>query len=152
MEIMEKEGYKFSLLGSLMTIGLAIVTLISTFILFEVEGISIGSFQIFQITILIVSGMVIPGIIFLLSFLGEKHYLKSKNIPLIFGIVIIALSTIVIIISGIWIEYMIPYAQAFGSPLGPPITIIVCLFLAICPLLICIYGGAQNIIYWTKNK
>ncbi len=149
VKILEKEGYKISSIGALIGIGVGVVALISTLLLYSADEISVGTTQIYQLTILILAGIVCPVIIFALSFLGNKKIIKSKLIPLIFGIIIIAIGAVVIIITGVYIDYLLSYTT--GSPV-PYITLMLCMFLGIPIFGACIYGGIQEILYWRENK
>ncbi len=154
VKITEKEGHKFALVGSLLTMGLAVITLIFLFVIYDLESISIGSLEIFQITMLILAGFVLPGVIFALGFLADRQILKFKLHNLIFGIVIIAIGAFILIIDAFFIVETLPTAISNeGEPSYPAfVAIITFLYLGIITVIICIYGGVQNLIAHLKNK
>ncbi len=153
MEILEKKGFNFSILGSLITVGLGVVTLISTFILYRQEKIEIQSLQIIQLTIIIVAGLVIPGVVFALNFLVDKGKLKFKKDISILAILTIVVGLVLVVFAAIFIGRAIDFyvSQSFDH-LGPTVMIVICLGLSIIAQLACIYGGAQNILYNKQNK
>ncbi|MHA1130386.1 MAG: hypothetical protein ACTSQQ_06210, partial [Candidatus Helarchaeota archaeon] len=107
IEILEKKGYNFSILGSLFTIGLGVVTLISTFILYNIEGyIPLGSIQIRQLIILITTGFILPSIVFLLNFLVDRETIKFKKDILIVSILTIAIGILLITFAIFFIDFL----------------------------------------------
>lgn len=156
MKILEKTGYNFPILGSLLAIGIGTVALILSFILWEVGGFGIGPTQLFQMIALILGGIVFPGIIFALNFLADRKILQFNNIHFIFGITTIALGIFIIIVSAISIDYLIEFAENYFSPADPGFGIsagiLICFYLGIIAMLICSYGGIQNVMLHLKNK
>ncbi|MHA1275825.1 MAG: hypothetical protein ACTSRC_06385 [Candidatus Helarchaeota archaeon] len=149
IEILEKKGYNFSILGSLFTIGLGVVTLISTFILYNIEGyIPLGSIQIRQLIILITTGFILPSIVFLLNFLVDRETIKFKKDILIVSILTIAIGILLITFAIFFIDFLATGNYALGSS----VAIIICLGLSISTQLMCIYGGVQNILYFQQKK
>ena len=151
-KILEKEGYKFAFWGSLLAVGAAIVALILTFVLWEVEGISIGATQTFQIMALVLGGIVFPGIIFALNILADQQILKFKLESLIFGIVTVVLSVFVIIIAAISIDYLGNFIIDADPDPAAPVGILVCFYLGIVTMIISAYGGIQSIMYYYKQE
>ena len=153
MEILEKKGYNFSILGSLITVGLGVVALISTFILFRQEKIEIQTLQIMQIILLTVAGIIIPGVVFALNFLVDREILKFKKDLFILAIITLVVGIVLVVFASVFIARTVGfyYSESFDHA-GPTATICICLGLAILAQLACIYGGAQNILYWKQNK
>jgi peptidoglycan/LPS O-acetylase OafA/YrhL len=153
MQILEKKGYNFTILGSLLTLGVGVVALISLFILFGQEKIEIQTLQIIQITILTLAGIVIPGVVFALNFLADRGILKFKKDMFILAIITIVVGIVLVVFASVFIARTVDYyiSEKFDH-VGPTAIIIICLGLAIISQLTCIYGGAQNILYYKQNK
>jgi len=152
IKILEKEGYKFSVIGSLLTLGMGVIALILTFVLYEVEGISIGETQILQLTVIVVGGIIVPGILFALNFLADRQILKFKLAPFIFGLVTVVLGVLIIVVSAISADFMITFIEDFSPELPAPVTITALLYLAIITMVVCTYGGIQSILAHLKNE
>ncbi len=149
----EKYSYKLTMRYSLITIGIAIITLILTLVLYTVGGIDIDSFQILQLVMIILSGMILPGVIFILSNLEFKENPIAKNNPLLFGIVILAIGALVLVISVIWISYLVAFMPYFPEVLGLSIGILISIILAIMTTALCIYyGGIQPLLRYRAKK
>lgn len=152
VKILEKEGYKYSLWGSLLTLIIADVTLILTLVLYILDEISLGPTQIFQITALILGGLVFPGVIFTLNFLADQQIHTFKLQPLIFGIVTAALGVVIIVVAAISADYMLNYMDPSNPSFAASVGIITCFYLGILTMVICTYGGIQNAFSYLKNK
>lgn len=152
VKITEKEGYKYSLWGSLLTLILVDVTLILTLVLYILDGITFGSIQIFQMTALILAGIVFPGVIFTLNFIADRQLHTFKLQPLIYGLVTTALGVLIIVVSAISADYMLGYVDSVLDSYITGIGIIICFYLGIITMAICVYGGIQNVMAYLKNK
>ena len=147
----EEKAYKYSMLGSLIIIGLSIALLILSISIFIIGEYGFGSYQMFQITVIIVSGMLFPAVIFILSFPRFREFFKTK-IPktnLVLGIIIIAIAVTLIIITAFWINYMTDF---LSDPVvaGLSVGLIICLVLGIAALALCAYGGILNVLNYLK--
>lgn len=101
---------------------------------------------------LIIAGFICPGIIFTLSYLGDKkpiEFLKGKNIPLFFGLAIAFIAILVIVIVAVFLDFLVGYTP---GNMGPVVALILCLLLGIGPMIACIYGGLQEILWWHENQ
>ena len=153
VKVLEKEGYKISFIASLIAIGIGVVAMICTFIIWAENSISIGSMQIRQITILVIAGLVCPAIIFVLSFLGDKKILKGKIIPLIFGIIFIAIGALVIVFSAVYINIVMGFvADGDLMETGALVVLYAMFYLAMVVMGAIVYAGIQEILYWKENK
>jgi multisubunit Na+/H+ antiporter MnhB subunit len=102
---------------------------------------------------IILSGMILPGVIFLLSYLAFKETPIAKNNPRLFGIVILVVGAVVIALSVIWIPFMIEFMQYFPEVLGLSIGILISIVLAIVTTALCIYyGGIQPLLRYRAKQ
>ena len=103
--------------------------------------------------VIIVFSIILPAVIFVLSFSRLREFFKSK-IPkdnLILGIIILVISAFLIAYSIFWINY-VSYFIDNPDISGLAVGIVICIIIGIVALALCIFGSVSNILIYIKNK
>jgi hypothetical protein len=105
MSIEEKPPFKRVIVCTAVIVAMMIIVLIAHRLLYHYAGWPFDYEFFFERFAIITGGIVFPIILLILSIIGLSTYTKTASIPLIFGIIIAIISTILTIVAALWTGY-----------------------------------------------